>query len=165
MTATQATAMLANMGVDATVIENKAAGTETKQVTGFHAEPNPSYPEYDFVYMDGATLQHYTGRMTAPGVTYVPDVQTVTDTKEITAHSLKVTSAKKSSGGGFKFQQASNGAGSKGRAARAPKSSGGGKGGGGKGSSKAPNVKQPVKEKIDRYHDVNKAIKRSSDTL
>ena len=106
MTAQQATDYLASMGVDAEVIEQKTEGTETKQVTGYHGEANNTQIPYDFVYMNGTSLEHYTGSITAPGVNYVPDTETVTDTKENSAFSLKVTSAHKSSGGNFKFSQA-----------------------------------------------------------
>ena len=71
---------------------------------------------------------------------YTPTTEEVTDTKENSAFSLKVTSAHKSSGGKFKFTQAKNGGGSKGAARR----SGGGKKGGGGGGGKAakPNTSQ-----------------------
>jgi hypothetical protein len=63
----------------------------------------------------------------------MPATETATDTKENSAFSLKVTSAHKSSGGGFKFSQAKNGGGSAGNNRRSGGGGGKGKGGGGKG--------------------------------
>jgi len=177
MTAQQATDYLASMGVDAEVIEQKTEGTETKQITGYHGEANNTQVPYDFVYMNGTSLEHYTGSITAPGVNYVPDTETVTDTKENSAFSLKVTSANKSSGGNFKFSQAKNGGGSKGASRRSGGSSGkgrggggkgrgsggkgrGGGGGGGKGKAQEPDTSQKDPKKLmedtrDIYHDIN----------
>ena len=163
MTAQQATDYLASMGVDAEVIEQKTEGTETKQVTGYHGEANNTQIPYDFVYMNGTSLEHYTGSITAPGVNYVPDTETVTDTKENSAFSLKVTSAHKSSGGNFKFSQAKNGGGSKGASRRSGGSGGkgrGGGGGGGKGKTQEPDKSQKDSKKLmedtrDIYHDIN----------
>lgn len=166
MTAQQATDYLASMGVDAEVIEQKTEGTETKQVTGYHGEANNTQIPYDFVYMNGTSLEHYTGSITAPGVNYVPDTETVTDTKENSAFSLKVTSAHKSSGGNFKFSQAKNGGGSKGASRRSGgsggKGRGGGKGGKGGGSGKAAEPdksqkdrKKAMEDERDIYHDIN----------
>lgn len=167
MTAQQATDYLASMGVDAEVIEQKTEGTETKQITGYHGEANNTQIPYDFVYMNGTSLEHYTGSITAPGVNYVPDTETVTDTKENSAFSLKVTSAHKSSGGNFKFSQAKNGGGSKGASrrgggggkGRGGKGRGGG-GGGGKGKTQEPDKSQKDPKKLmedtrDIYHDIN----------
>ena len=164
MTAQQATDYLASMGVDAEVIEQKTEGTETKQITGYHGEANNTQIPYDFVYMNGTNLEHYTGSITAPGVNYVPDTETVTDTKENSAFSLKVTSAHKSSGGNFKFSQAKNGGGSKGSSRRSGgggKGRGGGGGGkGGKGKAQEPDKSQKDPKKLmedtrDIYHDIN----------
>jgi len=85
---------------------------------------------------------------------YTPTTETVTDAKENSAFSLKVTSAHKSSGGGFKFKNASNGGGSKGAKRRAGSGKKGGrgkKGGGGKGKSAQPDTskKDPKKEMKD----------------
>jgi hypothetical protein len=80
---------------------------------------------------------------------YTPNTSVITDTKENSAFSLKVTSAHKSSGGGFKYSQASHGGG-----AKHPTSKGsGGKGGGGKGGGggKAP---EPDTSQKDRKKDL-----------
>jgi len=70
------------------------------------------------------------------------------DVKENKAFSLKITSAKKSSGGGFKYRNAS--AGNKGGGKKG--GSGGKKGGGGGGSkAKEPNKAKGATNKADRY--------------
>ena len=152
MTAQQATDYLSSMGVDAEVIEQKTDGTEKKQITGYHGEANNTQIPYDFVYMNGTSLEHYKGNIIAPGVNYVPDTETVTDTKENSAFSLKVTSAHKSSGGNFKFSQAKNGGGSKGASRRSGGGSGrkgrGGGGGSGKGKAQEPDKSQKDPKKI-----------------
>ena len=192
MTAQQATDYLASMGVDAEIIEQKTEGTETKQITGYHGEANNTQVPYDFVYMNGTSLEHYTGSITAPGVNYVPDTETVTDTKENSAFSLKVTSAHKSSGGNFKFSQAKNGGGSKGASRRSGGNGGkgrgnggkgrggggkgrggGGKGkggGGGKGKAQEPDTsqkdpKKSMKDTRDIYHDINIELKQINKQL
>ena len=125
--AQQAEDYLASMGVDAQVIEEKDSDTETKQITGFHAEDASTSIPYSFPYMIGeGGIGFHQGNMIVPGATYVPDTETVTDTKQNAAFSLKVISANKSSGGGFKFNQSKNGGGSGGQKRRS--SGGGGKG-------------------------------------
>ena len=175
MTAQQATDYLSSMGVDAEVIERKTDGTETQQITGYHGEVNNTQIPYDFVYMNGTSLEHYTGSITAPGVNYVPDTETVTDTKENSAFGLKVTSAHKSSGGNFKFSQAKNGGGSKGASRRSGGGGGGGKGrggggGGGKGKAQEPDKsqkdpKKSMKDTRDIYHDINIELKQINKQL
>jgi len=76
--------------------------------------------------LGGTTVQ-------VPTISYSGQGQTIEAAGEKVSTALRVTSAKKSSGGNFKFNQASNGGGSKGRAARSPK-----KGGGGGGKGKSP---------------------------
>ena len=177
MTAQQATDYLSSMGVDAEVIERKTDGTETQQITGYHGEVNNTQIPYDFVYMNGTSLEHYTGSITAPGVNYVPDTETVTDTKENSAFGLRVTSAHKSSGGNFKFSQAKNGGGSKGASRRSGGGGGGGKGrgrggggGGGKGKAQEPDKsqkdpKKSMKDTRDIYHDINIELKQINKQL
>jgi len=81
-----------------------------------------------------------------PGVTYRSDPIEVDDVKENVAHSLKVTSAHKSSGGGFKHRQSSH---------KSPKGSGGGGRGGGGGKGKKAAAPKPgtqakaINNKID----------------
>lgn len=169
MTAQQATDYLASMGVDAEVIEQKSTGTETKQQTGWQSQLVPDPPQTGTAPtvsgLGGSTVvnqlpllyQTYSAR-------YTPNTSVITDTKENTAFSLKVTSAHKSSGGGFKYSQASHGGGSK-----HPTSKGsGGKGGGGKGGGgKAPEPdtsqkdrKKDLQDTRDIYHDINVELKQ-----
>ena len=170
MTAQQATDYLASMGVDAEVVEQKSTGTETKQQTGWQSQLVPDPPARGTAPavsgLGGSTMvnqlpllyQTYSAK-------YTPNTSVITDTKENTAFSLKVTSAHKSSGGGFKYSQASHGGGSK-----KPTSKGsGGKGGGGKGggSGKAPEPdtsqkdrKKDLQDTRDIYHDINVELKQ-----
>ena len=167
MTAQQATDYLASMGVDAEVVQQKTTGTETSQKTGFEArwQANPAPFRAPVTTGLGFTTQTIDEGYLAQNLTYAPVPSTVTDTKENTAFSLKVTSAHKSSGGGFKYKQASHGGGSK-----KPTSKGsGGKGGGGKGGGggKAPEPdtsqkdrKKDLQDTRDIYHDINVELKQ-----
>ena len=153
MTRDQATDYLASMGVDAEVIETDSQATETNQRTGFEAEERPVPLPYSIPVANGTQVQNITGQGSVSGVWYKPVDNTIEDVKENKAFSLKITSAKKSSGGGFKYRNAS--AGNKGGG----KKSGGGKKGGGGGSSKAkePNKAKGATNKADRYR--NNTIK------
>ena len=162
MTAQQVTDYLSSMGVDAEVVEQKSQGTETKTQTGWESTlvPNTQIGEVPIVSGTGGetTITPMPITFTTYSSQYTPTTEEVTDTKENSAFSLKVISAHKSSGGKFKFNQAKNGGGSKGTARR----SGGGKKGGGGGGGKAakPNTsqketKEPLKNQVDLYHDIN----------
>jgi len=147
MTAEQATDYLASMGVDAEVIETDNQTTETNERTGFEAQEQPVPLPYSIPVADGNGIKFEEGAGSVSGVWYKPIDNTMEDTKENKAFSLKITSAKKSSGGGFKYRNAS--AGNKG---------GSGKKGnkGGKGSSpkaKAPNKAKSATNTADRYRD------------
>ena len=180
MTAQQATDYLASMGVDAEVIEQKTDGTETQQITGWHAVPDTTKVPYDYTYLDGEDLKRYRGYQTYSGVRFEPDTETVTNTKENTAFGLKVTSAHKTSGGNFKFSQAKNGGGSKGVSRRSGGGSGGkgrsggngrgGNRGGGSGKAKEPDTsqkdpKKSMKDTRDIYHDINIELKQINKQL
>ena len=172
MTADQATDLLASMGVDADV-ESISVPEDQKQ--GFiDAVPNVEYQDVEVptiipdLLMGGSTLGSGS-TVKVPTITYdgVPDTKEASGEK--TATVLRVTSARKSSGGNFKFGQSSHGGGSK-----TPKSSGGGGGGGGKkpkggggggGTAAKPKVQKAVKGKSDRYHDINIDLKHINDQL
>ena len=170
MTAQQATDYLASMGVDAQVIKVSDPQTETKTQSGFEAELVPTIRTGSVPIIDGTGSGTVVTNAQMPyflySTKYTPHTETVTDTKENTAFSLKVTSAKKSSGGGFKFRQAANGGGSKGQARRAgspSKGGGGGGGGGGKGAqpdTSKKDLKKPLEDQKDIYHDIDIEIKK-----
>ena len=162
--AQQAQDYLASMGVDAEVIEQDNQTEETNETAGFHPqEGGRVYLPYSIPFANGQLVDFKTpsnaGEAYVTGVQYVPDPVTVTTKKQNKAFSLKVIGAHKSSGGGFKYSQASHGGGSK---KATPKSSGG-KGGGGKGSGgKAPEPdtsqkdrKKDMEDTRDIYHDIN----------
>ena len=148
MTAEQATNYLASMGVDAIVRQKEpemVSVTSTASVwhpPTYHAESVPfgdrefQYPAYD---AGSGTWQQVT-------TTHMEEASPA-------ATSLEVVSANKSSGGGFKFENASHGGGS-----------GGSKGGGGGGGSTPKHTtqqaaaKKPTQQTEDRYHVINNQI-------
>ena len=148
MTAEQAEAYLASMGIDAEVEEINTPSTETHETGDYTAEPQQVELPYDIVYGAGPTAppQHAqaSGFVSVPN--YVPKTESFTTQSDHKAVTLKVKSAHKSSGGGFKYNQSSNGGGG------GAKPSGGGGGGGGQ---KPKKPMKPFKAKIDPYHDVN----------
>ena len=175
MTRDQATDYLASMGVDAEVVEQKNEGTETKQQTGWNSTlvPNEEIGEVPVIQGTGlgVSVQSIPVRYVTYSSEYTPTTETVTDSKENSAFSLKVISANKSSGGGFKFKQASNGGGSKGNARR---SSGGGKGrGGGGGKGRSPkkgggsrkSSKSNGKQLLDNLNKQQKFLDKQVETL
>ena len=160
MTVDQATAYLASMGVDAEVVEETTTTDDKQEHHGFDStlQRNVAYVRYPIRYGEMAF-----GTYTAPMITYdeviTPTVSEEISTKENTAVALKVTSANKSSGGGFKHKNSTN-------------ASGNGKksGGGGSKSEKAPTPakKQAVSKTFDvtdRYHTVNEHIDNVSKAM
>ena len=112
MTAQQATDYLASMGVDAEVIQDTSTVRDTHQYTGVE----PDIIDNPVQGYDPVTRQPVTYNF--PTVTYRAVPAESEDLKEDTAFALKVTSAHKSSGGGFKFNQSKNGGGSSGSSRR-----------------------------------------------
>lgn len=146
MTADQATSYLASMGVDAQVIETSQDATQNKTQTGWVSTLHPvtAYGTVPIISSNGMTTTVTEQRipyMTMNAI-YTPTTETVTDVKENKAFGLKVISAKKSSGGNFKFKKASHGGGSAGQKAR---SGSGGKKSGGSGSSSTPKAATQAK--------------------
>ena len=158
MSAEQATDYLASMGIDAEVEEIDSSDTEKKQSTGYTANliPHTQYGTFP-AYPEGAVAP------TQVDTTYTtysqevsPQTQVSEDLKENKAFTLKVKSAHKSSGGGFKYKNSS--AGNKGGSG---KKGGGGKGGkGGSGKAKEPNKAKPATSKPDRYR--NNTVKANN---
>ncbi len=140
MTAAQATDYLASMGVDAQVIEDKTTTKDQTEIVGSDANVHSVPVKYKFDYMDGKTLKSYTGNTLVPQWQYVPKKQKAEGKKENSSFALKVTSAKKSSGGKFKFKQSKHGGGSAGGSGGSGGSGGGG-GSGGSGGGKAKDTK------------------------
>lgn len=157
MTAQQATDYLASMGVDAEVVQTKTTATDQHQYTGARANVTTESVQGT----DPITGQPMT--YTFPTVTYDTVPVTGDDIQDNTAFSLKVISANKSSGGGFKFKNSSNGGGSAGNNRRSSGSGGkGGKGGKGGGSGKTAEPdksqkdrKKAMEDERDIYHDIN----------
>lgn len=158
MTAQQATDYLSSMGIDAEVTEDTSEATENSVATGAVAHVTTEPVTY-VNPIDGTEVKSQI-----PTIKYTADPVPIEGKKENKAFSLKVTSASKSSGGGFKYKNTSHGGGSKGSSGG--KKGGGGKGGGGGGSKTSkPKKEDPLKEKIDRYHDVNVKLKQVKEEL
>ena len=157
MTKEQAEAYLASMGIDAEIEEHKAETTDTKTVSGFiptieYADSNEGYTTTLDENGDVKTVQLPAH---VPGARYEEDKVTLSEPKEETGFTLKVKSATKSSGGGFKYKQSSHGGGT-----QNPSKTGSGKKGGGGGGSKKKTVKEHTKtvKNEDRYHDIKERI-------
>lgn len=158
MTAEEATAYLASMGIDAEIEEQQVDEEEVNETPDFV----PHITE-----MEHASGQAYRMNGTEPeavpldyqfyGVTYEPKPNDLITKKQAKGFTLKVKSAKKSSGGDFKYKHSNHGGGANG--AGNTRGSGG-KGGGGGGGSKKKTVKEHKKpeKKEDRYHDIKERI-------
>lgn len=150
MTAEQATNYLASMGVDAEVETTEVP--ESQKQAFISATPNITYEDASVptILPDGNTE---STTVQVPKITYDPTPQTevAEGTKKATA--LRVVSANKSSGGGFKHTNS--------RAGGSPSGgSGGGKKGGGGGKGSAP--KKTKARKKDYYHNVNNSLQKLS---
>jgi predicted transcriptional regulator len=162
MTKEQAEAYLASMGIDAEIEEQEVNDTEEEEITGFHPEITnvPSQP-YTYQYPTGSDggVGETTMTMEAPQVKNIPDTQKISKKKQAKGFTLKVTSATKSSGGNFKFNHTTHGAGSQG-AGKTPSGGSGGSGGSKSPTPKKKTVKEHKEQKKeeDRYHDLKERI-------
>ena len=159
MTAQQATDLLASMGVDAEVQQQQVPKDRVDNFVD-------AVPEITQELVEAPQLvngEMIPGHIFVPTIRYNPEQSSNTSTSTETVTALRVKSARKSSGGGFKVKHAP---------AIAPKSSGGKKGGGG--SAKKPTVvkqtaapakKQHVESDTDPYHDINKALQKQKDQI
>lgn len=158
MTADQATSYLASMGVDAEVIEEPVE-TEETAATNLVPTMDTVSQDYQVPASDGQGTETVTA--TAPRVTY--DVEPVESTKETKATSLKVVSANKSSGGGFKHNNSSNGGG---RGSGGRRGGGGGRRGGGGGRGReAPRGEKKKDSEKERYHSITNVLEDLTDAL
>ena len=149
MTAQEATDYLASMGVDAEVETVETEATDQHKYTGAKATVNTKSVEGT----DPITGNPITYNI--PSISYEEVPLDTESTKKETAFALKVTSANKSSGGGFKYKNSSNGGGTKGSGSG--KKGGGGGGGGNKKEAKTENKKSASGEK-ERYHVVENQL-------
>ena len=156
MTAAQATDYLASMGIDAEVEEQETnseeenvytAATPKESDTKVIRGTNPiTGTEQDFIF---------------PGVDYDVEPKPIKTKKQNKAFALKISNAKKSSGGKFKYKHSSNGGGSTGSGSGSKGSKGGGGGGGGS----KPKAVDKSKNIVDPYHDVNVELKKIQNNL
>ena len=150
MTADQATAYLASMGIDADVQEHEEQMTETQELPNYTVTMTPVTGNYAIPYGDGSYFAGVAeGEVINQSQTYNPSIETLTTTKTVKTPTLEVKSANKSSGGGYKYNNASHGGGG------SNPNRGKGGGGGGGGGQKPKKPMKPFKSKIDPYHDVN----------
>ena len=147
LTADQATALLASMGVDAEVVTGPPIDEQNPSHYSW-VDPAEYTIEQDGEVGDGAggTFPHYSARLTKPA-TLETETGTQTDTSPA-SFALHVENAKKGVGSGGNINQ---------RKASGLGGGGGRKGGGGGGKNKQPKQKttKKFKAKIDPYHDVN----------
>ncbi len=167
MTASQAEAYLASMGIDAEVVETNKPSTETKTQVGWDADWTPATMTTTIPTVTGTGSGVSVGSeqitFEAASLTYSPAEETVTSTKDNKATSLKVVGAHKSSGGNIKYKNASNGGGRGGKKGGGGGKGGKGKKGGGKGKKVEPAKKKEIKK--DPYHDVNRQLGVVGDNL
>lgn len=145
MTAEQAQAYLSSMGIDAEIEEAEVNSPETN-------ESSYSVPEFKGFKSTGVKLP-IIGEVRWPEFGWKEVSQSTTGNKQFKAHSLKVTAANKSSGGGFKYKNTKHGGGTGGK-----KSSGGGGGGGG--SSTPTKSYKTSDAKKDPFHDVDNELSK-----
>lgn len=142
MTADQATDYLASMGVDAEVKEVPTTTTDNKTYMG----ASPIIEDTPFIGTNPLTGREQTYHF--PRVRYEAVPMETEETKTTTATTLQVTSARKASGGNFKYKNSSPASGTK-----KPKSSSGG-------SSKKPKTTDTT-----RYHEINSKLEQTSHYL
>lgn len=158
MTAKQATDYLASMGVDAEIIQQKTTAQDTVQYTGAEAEVTDK--EVTGVNpIDGSQVTYRI-----PTIRYKTVPADDTETKQHTAFALKVVSAHKTSGGGFKYKKSANGAGAKGQARRKAEAEKAQKAADKTAkdntNTSTKNVKKPIEQEKDLYHDIDIEIKK-----
>ena len=106
MTADEATDYLSSMGIDAEVVEDTSTATDTDEVNSIEASVSQQGTLRVPVIARGGKSLDFT-EVPVEGVNYDLVKDTADKTKEQTGFALKVTSAKKSSGGGFKHSRSS----------------------------------------------------------
>ena len=152
MSVQQATDLLASMGVDAQVEAVKVPEQDKQQF--INATPNVAYEDVaaPISVLDGLgnVTWDESNTVKVPRINYDLKPTNETADKESTATVLRVKSARKASGGGFKYKNSS--AGNRGGGS-GKKGGGGGKkgGGGGGGKAKEPNKAKGATNKADRY--------------
>ena len=156
MSTKQASDLLASMGVDAEVEQVKVPETQKQPLI----DAVPNITEEDVTVP--AIVQDGTGGTTVnntkvqvPTISYEPIKATATEEGEKMVTMLRVKSARKSSGGKFKYSNSKHGGGTQG--ANGPSGGSGKKSGGGSKKKTTKEYKKPEK-KEDRYHDIKERI-------
>lgn len=164
MTAQQATDLLSSMGIDAQVESVKVDQPERRDFISAVPEISHESVSVPNIVQVGGIGAISTTSVDVPTISYRPDVQSQDGNSTKTATALRVKSAKKSSGGGVKFNNSSYGAGSRGQAARTP-SGGKGSGGGGGGGGSKPKTKPRETRQKDLYAKVNAELSKIGKSL
>lgn len=112
MTAQEASDLLASMGIDAEVEEVEVP--KEQEQSFISAKPNITYEDVNIPTIlqseDGATVDNK--QVKVPKINYEPIVDSESAESQETVTALRVKSARKSSGGDFKFHNSNHGAGS-----------------------------------------------------
>ena len=150
MTAQQATDLLASMGVDAEVEERQVPKEQRQAFISAVPEINSASVDVPQIAADGTVN---TTSVAVPTISYHGEPDEASATGQDTVTALRVKSARKSSGGGFKMK---NGGGGGKKSGGGGGKGGKGKKGGGKGKKVQPAKKKEIKK--DPYHDVNRQL-------
>lgn len=145
MSAQEAQNYLASMGIDAEVIEDTTDSTENNDVSSLIPTVTWDTKNWDIPLLGNVTLP-------VPKIDFDPVKKAFQNKKQFKAHSLKVKSASKSSGGDIKYKNSTHGAGSKGAASPSKKSGGGG-------STPTKSFKTTQKKK-DPFHDIDNELSK-----
>ena len=160
MTATEAQAVLAGMGINAEVEEQQVPKSGYDQYVN-------AIPTVDYETVESPIVVPYLGALGSttvkvPSISYSGNAETVNKEGQDTVTALRVTSARKSSGGQIKHRNvpAKSGGGSgKGKGGGGKGKGNKGKGNKGKSNTKKTALKeQKVQPDSDPYHKVNKQL-------
>ena len=147
MSAAEAQAYLASMGIDAEVTEDTTNSVENGEIGG--AIPSISWEPHTF---DLPIIGEKTFKI--PKIDWDPTTEGIQTRKQVKAHGIKVTSAKKSTGGAVKHKQSSHGGGNAGKKGK----SGGGGGSKGGSTKKNSGKTKKVTDEKERYHEIKNAL-------
>jgi TP901 family phage tail tape measure protein len=160
MTAEQATDYLSSMGVDAQVEQVETTTEDAKEVLGWNSTLNPVTEKGSATVPvgtgDGMSTKDIDLPVTVYEETAEPVTQTGTEENTTSAFALKVTSANKSSGGNFKYNNSSAGGGSRRSSGSGTRSRG--RSGSGSRSTTRRNSAEKKDPSAERYHKISKTL-------
>lgn len=118
MSAAQAEAYLASMGIDAEVEEQTTEADEVQETASFEPVLTPQTRQGSATTIVGDEPQPVPLDYEVYGVDYQPVPDSITNKKQNKSFTLKVTSAHKSSGGNFKYTNSNHGGGNGGNSGK-----------------------------------------------